>query len=135
MTQAVETTRALVVAVGPEGATVAYNGRNVPVSWAELRAAARQDDPELRRVYGALLAEAERRASYGPVIVSVEDDGTNVWYVCRVRAAWGGGPAALPDGRRLMHADEGMSGPYSCAAFDARNVARRLGKRVARLAL
>jgi hypothetical protein len=129
MTQAIETTRAMVVSVGPEGATVAYNGRNTPVSWDALHAAARQDDPELRRVYSEILAQAEDRAADGPVTIEVDHDDTGVRYVCRVRAVWGGGFA-----RFRRDADEGGSyEAYSTAAFEARAVARRLGKRVVSL--
>jgi hypothetical protein len=129
MAQTVETTRTMVVSVGPEGAVVAYNGRNTPVSWDALHAAARQDDPELRRVYSEILAQAEDRAADGPVTIEVDHDDTNVRWVCRVRAAWGGGFA-----RFRRHADEGGNyEAYSTAAFEARNIAGRLGKRVVSL--
>jgi hypothetical protein len=125
----VETTRALVTSVGPEGATVAFNGHNTPVSWDTLHAAARQEDPGLRRVYSEILAQAEDRAADGPVTIEVDHDDTNVRWVCRVRAAWGGGFA-----RFRRDADEGGSyEAYSTAAFEARAIASRLGKRVVSL--
>jgi hypothetical protein len=129
MTQAVETTKALVTSVGPEGATVAYNGRVAPVSWDALHAAARQEDPELRRVYSEILAQAEDRAADGPVAIEVDRNETGVWWECFVRAAWGGGFA-----RFRRDADEGGThARHSAAAFEAHNIARRLGKRVVSL--
>ena len=92
----------------------------------DLRAAAAQEDAEAAAWYRRILALAEAEAANGPVIVSVHQDGTNVWWVCTVTAFWGGGPANY---RRAT--DEGGTLPnHLLAALEAARICDRLGKRV-----
>lgn len=93
------------------------------ISWSALRAAARQDDAALAAVYGEVLAAAEvLAAEHSPILLSVEQDRTNVWWTVRARALWGGVGAEL---RR--RADEGGTLAHRhWAEEQARDIAARL---------
>lgn len=120
-----------VVDVGRDGAKISVrddsgNSRKQWIAWAELRSAARQDDLELRAVYSRLLATAEDMAADGPVVVSVGQDSTNVWWSAGVSAYYGGGRANY---HRL--ATEGGTHPnHMLAAAEADDICQRLGGRV-----
>lgn len=93
------------------------------VSWPELRSAARNVAAEVAAVYSKLLEDAEAAAAErSPILLSVEQDHTNVWWVVRARALWGGGHARF---RRL--ADEGGTfAQRHWAESQARDIAERL---------
>lgn len=55
-----ETNKYAVVKVSDDGATVAANGENTLIAWDVLSIAAKQEDIELRQLYGALLSDARR---------------------------------------------------------------------------
>lgn len=106
------------------------------VSWDLLRTAARQDDPELRAVYGDALDHAERiRAGQidqeidacSSLIVRYGQDSSNVWWICWVKT-----PSGLAVGRRwrtmsLFAREEG--GTYA-QAWMARQEAESVAARI-----
>lgn len=123
----IRTNEIMVMAVDQQGVLVAVNGTNKPITWAQLREAASQPNKAGAVAYSRILAMAEEMAATGPVKIEVCRDSTNVWWVCRITALYGGGPADY--GRA---ADEGGTLPYrGGASWEARDIARRLGKRVA----
>lgn len=94
------------------------------VAWADLRAAAgHKTDPALAAAYGKILADAEDLAAeLSPILISVEQDHSNVWWVVRARALWGGGHARF---HRLAH-EGGTIAHRHWAEEQARDIAERL---------
>lgn len=128
MATATATNELVVVKVGRDSMTVAVNGQNKVLGWDALRRAASAEnaDAGLRKVYAGVLAEAEAMAADGPLTVEVRQDSTDVWWVVSVRSYHGGG---YPNWKRKD--DEGGTHPHrSGAAFEAREICKRLGGRV-----
>ena len=117
-----------VLSVSHAGARVSVRGSISQISWSLLRAAASQDDAALASVYSGLLSRAEEMAAdESPITVYVEQDHTNVWWLVRVRAAWGGGRVRLSHGRKLLRADEGGSHAHRHhAEVEATDIRERL---------
>ena len=117
-----------VVRTSEAGALVLIDGDNRWIGWSDLSAACQQEDAELAAEYRSINRRARAMAADGPVVVSVNQDHTNVWWVASVRALHGGGEAAYPRCR-----DEGGTLPnHMLAACEAEDICQRLGSRVAR---
>lgn len=113
-------------AVGAHGVTA---GGEL-VSWATLRAAARQADAGLSAAYRDLLARAEAAAiAQSPIVVSHGRDRSRVWYTTSVWTEWG--ECAFPArSLGLVGADEGGSLPQGhLAEAEAQAIAERLRQR------
>lgn len=123
------THRAIVVeSVHVSGVDISVDGAVHRISWQTLDDACSQSDAELASEYQVLRDEAMRMASCGPVIVEVCQDDSNVWWVCRVYAAYGSGPVNY---HRLR--DEGGTLPDLRSALrEADAIVRRLCARVYR---
>jgi hypothetical protein len=73
----VRNNKVLVCDVTWEGVVVAVNGKNRHITWADLRAAAAQEDNELRKVYSDILSVAKGIASRRKAVeIWLEGSGT-----------------------------------------------------------
>lgn len=105
--------------------------RGALVDWATLRAAAKQEDAELRAVYSQILDRAEQIAlSESPVEVIYGTDSTHVWYHAWPRTVWGGvGFPRQRGGMTIVAADEGGSLSHAhLARAEAEDIAARIRK-------
>lgn len=128
MSEATQTNNIVVIGANRAGATVAVNGENKCIGWADLREASRQYDGGLQRVYQQILQQAEAVVAGGPVVVEVRSSSTGVMWECVVYSAISGGQANY-----TRRSDEGMEHPQQwLAAVEAADICDRLGARVER---
>jgi hypothetical protein len=120
-----------VVEVSYRGAHIKSGSKSVVIPWAELKDASRQDDPELRNAYAAMLSDAKDMARRGPLSVEVVQCQSGVGHRVRVVTVAG------DETREGMCADDGMdchgggigNDGYSFAEKEAKEIAARLGSR------
>lgn len=126
-----ETNSLVVVGIDWDGATVAVNGGNRRIGWADLRAAARQDDADLRAVYAGVLAEAEQMARGRRAIrvaarnISGHDSDAGALTWAATLHYMSGEMATC----RTVAADWGQTGSHGYAARDAEEARRALAAR------
>lgn len=116
----------VVTAVNPEHVDISVDGVSHRITWQILNDACSQSDAELSREYRAIRQQAREMAADGPVVVEVCQDDSHVWWVCRVYAAYGHGPANFAKRR-----DEGGTLPdFRAARREAQEISARLGARL-----
>jgi hypothetical protein len=105
--------------------------RGTFVAWDTLRAAARQEDAELRAAYSAIYEAARERAiAQSPIVVSYGNDDSGVWFTSSVWTLWGefGLPRHM-HGLTIVAADEGGSlNQCWMAEREAKGIAERIRK-------
>lgn len=120
--------------------TVELRGPNTAtVSWSTLRAAAAQEDPELRAAYGAALtaAEAIRRSQVNAeieaapaLVVRYGQDETTVWWHAWVETESGYRVGRTWRTMTIVAPDEGGTLPH---AEDARREAEIIAERIRKI--
>lgn len=126
-----KTNELVVVGINWDAITVAVNGENKRLTWAELRAAATQDDSDLRTVYAGVLDEAKQIAK-GKKAVRVEAKNLNGHVTDTAALTWA---AVLSDmagehvSSRVVAADWGQTGSYSQATKEVDEAGKALAKK------